>query len=213
MMNGIWFDNIHSFNDLNLVLSKVEIPPATPKTNFVEIPGADGSVDLTEAHGKINYNDRDGAKFTFTVFPFDDFEEKKKQVSNLLNGQRKKVIVDKDPDYFWDGRCSVDSYASDKNLHQIVISAKLAPYKLKKHLTRVVVPSGENNAVCLTNGRKTAVPTIICTADTTIVFNGNTFSVNAGTHKILNIELFEGDNHITVTSTGSVEFNYQEGDL
>lgn len=136
-MKGIKFDDVHSFTDLNLVLTEVNIPPATVKTNFVDIPGGDGSVDLTEAHGEVKYNDRE-CTFTFTVFPYEDFEVKKKQVSNLLNGKRCKITVDKDPDYYWLGRCSVNEYASNKNLHKIVVGARVAPYKLKQSVTTVV---------------------------------------------------------------------------
>jgi hypothetical protein len=75
---------------------------------------------------------------TFTVFPSDDFEMKKRQVSNLLNGQQKKIIVDKDPEYYWIGRCSVNEYASNKNLHKIVVGVTVAPYKWKQNET--VVP-------------------------------------------------------------------------
>ena len=211
-MKGIKFDNVHSFDDLHLVLSEVSIPPATAKTNFVDIPGGDGSVDLTEALGEVKYNDRE-CTFTFTVFPYEDFEVKKRKVSNLLNGRRFKIIVDKDPDYYWDGRCSIDEYMSDKNLHKIVVGAVVAPYKLKHNPTNVVVKAGENVHVTLQNGRKTAIPTITCTATATIIFNGHTFTFNAGTHRNLNIALVEGDNSMTVTTTGRVTFTYQEGDL
>lgn len=212
MVNGIKFDNVHSYTDLNLVLSQVNIPPATAKTNFVDVPGADGSVDLTEAHGEVKYKDR-ACKFTFTVFPSDDFEEKKTEISNLLNGKRCKIIVDKDPDYYWSGRCSVDEYSSNKNLHKIVVGAVVAPYKLKNNQTKVVVPSGTAVVRNLPGGRKTVVPTITCTDNTTIVFNGNTINLGAGTHKNLTITLVEGSNPVTVTSTGTVTFTYQEGDL
>ena len=211
-MKGIWFENIHSYDDLNLVLSKVEIPPATAKVNLIDIPGGDGSVDLTEALGEVKFKDR-VCKFTFSVFPYEDFEEKKKAVSNLLNGKRCKIKVDKDPDYYWMGRCSIDEYASDKNLHKIVVGANIAPYKLKNNVTRVIVPAGTNVVGTLKNGRKTVVPTIVCTAETTIVFGGNTFKVNSGTHTILDIVLVEGLNRVTVPSTDSVVFTYQEGDL
>ena len=212
MMNGISFGNVHSYYDLNLVLSEVKIPPATVKTKFVDIPGGDGSVDLTEALGEVKYKDR-ACKFTFTVFPFDDFETKKREVSNLLSGKRYKITVDKDPEYYWLGRCSVDEYASDKNLHQIVVGATVAPYKLRQTVTSVNVPPGTNVTRTLQNGRKTVIPTITCTAKTTVIFNGNTFTFNAGTHKHLDIALVEGANGVTVTSTGTVTFNYQEGDL
>lgn len=212
MMNGITFDDVHSYYDLNLVLSEVSIPPATAKTNFVDIPGGDGSVDLTEALGEVKYKDRT-CKFTFTVFPTDNFEDKKREVANLLNGRRCKIVVDKDPDYYWTGRCSINEYASDRNVHKIVVGAVVAPYKLKHDQTNVVVNSGENVTVTLQNRRKLAIPTITCTTESTVIFNGNTITFNAGTQKNLNITLVEGDNEITVTTTGTVTFTYQEGDL
>jgi phage-related protein len=130
MMKGIWFDNIHSYDNLNLILSSVSIPPATVKTNYIDIPGADGSLDLTEALGAVRYKTR-SCSFVFSVFPYEDFEEKKKQISNLLNGRRCKILLDKDPAYYWLGRCSVNNYASDRNLHKITVNATVDPYKYK----------------------------------------------------------------------------------
>ena len=211
-MKGIWFDSTHSYNDLNLLLSSVDIPPATAKTNYVDIPGGDGSVDLTEALGEVKFKDRECA-FTFTVFPQDDFEVKKRQVSNLLNGKRCRIMLDKDPGYYWEGRCTINEYASDKNIHQIVAGATVAPYKLKNGQTVVTVPAGEAVAKTLINGRMTVVPTITCTANVTIVFGGNTFNLNPGTHTLPEFELRQGENRVTVTSEESVIFTYQEGDL
>lgn len=145
-MNGIRFGEVHSFEDLNLILSKVDLPPAAVKTVYVENPGGDGSWDLTEANGKVNYKNRT-AKFTFSVLPEDDFEAKKTEVSNLLNGRRFKITLDKDPEYYWDGRCTVDQYSSNKKMRQIVVGASVAPYKLKQEKTRVFVPfCGKNFA-------------------------------------------------------------------
>lgn len=144
MMKGIWFGDIHSYANLNLILSKVDLPPATVKETYVDNPGGDGSWDLTEANGKVNYKDRK-AKFTFSVLPGDDFEAKKTEVSNLLNGRRFKIVLDKDPEYYWDGRCSVNKYESKKKDRKIVVAANVSPYKLKKGQTRVFVPfSGRN---------------------------------------------------------------------
>ena len=69
-MKGIQFNDIHSYYDLNLILSVVNIPPAQPKTNYVDLPGGEGSLDLTEALGEVKYNDRD-CTFTFTMNPTD----------------------------------------------------------------------------------------------------------------------------------------------
>lgn len=220
-MKGIKFGNIHSYHDLNLILSSVSIPPATPKTTFVEIAGADGVIDLTEAHGEVKYNDRDSAQFVFTMNPAGDlsdyaFECKKTEVSDLLNGMYfEQIILDKDADYFYSGRCAVNSYLSDKRIRQIVVVARLKPYKYKVEETVVVrALSSTTDTIILANARKTVIPSIICSDDNTIIeFEGSTFNYNAGEHKNLNIQLKAGENTFKVVGEGTIEFRYREGDL
>lgn len=217
---GISFDNIHSFYDLNLILSKVEIDPASPKTTYINIPGADGSLDLTEAHGEVKYSDRK-AKFTFTMNPAGNlsetaWEEKKMEVSNRLNGRAFKITLDKDPDYYWQGRCKIDDYKSSKRVRQFVISATLRPYKLKQSTTVAEFKvAEEEQTISILNGRKSVSPSIFCAGNVKIVFNGNVFDLNAGTQKILDIRFTEGVNQMIVSgSSGSaIKFYYQEGEL
>ncbi len=214
MKRGITFNNLHSFRDFNLILSKVEISPATPKTNFIEIPGSDIPLDLTEALGDVNYSSRE-CKFTFTMNPSGGlsegaFEAKKTAVSNALNGLACSIVLDKDPDYFYKGRCVVDEYLFDKKIRQFVIKATVHPYKYKKELTVVSVATGSH---ILLNDRMPVVPTVETTAETTLTFNDSTYSLNAGTHKILGIQLKQGENEVTVETTGAVTFTYQEGAL
>ena len=216
---GIYFGNIHSFEDLDLILSSAVIPPATPKTSYVDIPGADGSVDMSEAHGEVKYSDRTGAKFTFYMNPAGDlseeaFEEKKKEVSNLLNGLKCKIILDKDPDYYWDGRCTVSEHTADKRLRKFVVGARLSPYKWKIKETRVSFDlSTVSQEITLTNSRKTVCPTVIVSGNATLIFSGYESALSAGTHKILDLQLREGKTAVTVSGTGTITFVYREGDL
>lgn len=213
---GVYFGETHSYYDLNLILSAVDIPPAPPKTNFVEVPGADGSVDLTEAHGEVKFSDRE-CSFTFTMLPTDSstYEEKKTEVSNLLNGRMLKITLDKDDDYYYLGRCEVSNYESDRNIKQIVITATVKPYKFKQNVTIMKFDLSDTpRAVSLVNSRKTVSPTIECTNDNTVIaFDGATFNLSAGTHKVLDIQLKEGNNAVTISGKGSVTFTYQEGAL
>ena len=213
---GISFDAVHSYNDLNLILSDSDIPPANPKTTYVDIPGGDGSLDLTEAHGEVKYNDRD-CKFTFTVSPAASvtWEEKKTEVSNTLNGKNCKITLDKDGGYYYLGRCTVDDYLSDKKINQIVVSAKVKPYKFKQTETSVSFSlSQTQKTVTVTNGRKVVSPTIVCTNDnTTVIFGSITKTLSAGTHKVLDIRFTEGTNTLTVSGSGTITFKFQEGDL
>lgn len=214
---GISFDNIHSFHDLNLVLSGCEIPPASPKTNYIDIPGADGSVDLTEAHGEVRFNDRE-CKFTFTMKPDDvtDWEEKKTEIGNLLNGKKAKITLDKDSDFYYSGRCTVNSFLSDKKIRQIVVTARVSPYKLKHIETVLEYPlSKKAQTITIQNLRKTVAPYIETTNDNTTVIFGNSKFVleKAGAYPPSDILLVMGDNKLTISGTGTITFRFQEGAL
>ena len=216
---GILFDDIHSFHDLNLVLSGCDIPPATPKTNYVDIPGADGSVDLTEAHGEVRFNDRD-CKITFTMKPDDvmTWEEKKTEISNLLNGKKAKITLDKDADFFYTGRCTVNSYLSSKKLRQIVVTARVSPYKLKHDETVLIYPfSKTSQTIVIQNSRKTVSPYIAASgAGVTVTFGNRTFALVKGmTYHALDLLLVEGENQLTISGTGegTITFRFREGVL
>lgn len=213
---GISFGDIHSYDDLLLILSKKDIPPAVPKTTYIDIPGADDDLDLTEAHGEVKYKSRE-CSFTFTMHPYDrtDFEEKKTEISNLLNGREFKITLDTDPDYYYQGRCTVKDHLQNINLKQFVISAKVKAYKFKQDVTAITFALSETaKTVNLSNGRKSVCPMIECTNDNTVVVFGDVaFNLGAGIHKILDIQFKEGNNTLTVSGKGNITFRYQEGDL
>lgn len=218
---GVLFDDIHSFRDLNLVLAPFVLPPAKPKTDYIDVPGRDGSIDATEATGKVTYKDREFS-FTFTVFPEDTltFEERQTVVSNALNGKRCKITLDKDPDYYLEGRCTVEKHFANKKLRQIVVGVRCAPYKMKKDETVVsftVEPGyGNEKTIYLQNSKKQVVPTIEVSGSVTITVNGSGVRFYAGTHKDLDLCLHEGSNTLRANSTNdavTVKVSYREGDL
>lgn len=350
MARGTNFGGTHSHLDLNLIQQKVEVEPAEPKLNMIEIPGADGAVDLTEQPGgQVKYKTRK-ITWTFALYPGENWDAKHRQVSNVLNGRRCDITLDTDPEYYYQGRLAVKKYNVDRSLRQIIVEAICQPYKLRQLMTQVFVPfSGKNlldvseanqlspvfgsveyisggvrksgayyvgfrvfvkpntlyflsaNAkkiteasapanggriaiwdkdvraavasfgsfegsrvfsfnsgnhtelsvllysdadktvgvyeftnlqleplratayepytaqpekeVILLNDRKAVVPTIVCSGATTITLDGASYSVNAGTHKILDFLLEEGETRVQLTGTGAASITYQEGAL
>lgn len=218
--NGVYFGEIHSFNDLGLLLSKVEISPAKPKTHYVDIPSGDSSADLTNVHGEVKYSIRD-MKFTFTMNPAGDtseagWEAKKTEISNLLNGVHfDRITLDKDPEYFWQGRCTVDSWQSNKIIRTLVVSAKVFPYKYKQTGTvKEFNLSSTAQTVTIHNARKSVIPEIECSDDNCIVaVGGYSVSMKAGTHRFLEIQFVQGNNAVTISGTGTITFRFREGDL
>ena len=213
---GINFGNIHSFYDLNLILSKKDIPPAQAKTEYLEIPGADGELDMTEVHGEVKYSSRE-CEFTFTVHPSEEknWEEKKTEVNNKLNGKVFDITLDTDPDYYYKGRCLVTGYEKEGKVKQFIVSAKVEPYKYRQHLSISKHNLAEiPKEIIIISGRKPVSPEITCTDDNTlIVFGGVTYNLSAGTHEILDIRFAEGENILTVSGSGKVTFTFQEGEL
>ena len=213
---GVYFGEIHSFYDLNLVLAPFVPVPAQPKTNYIDLVGGEGSLDLTEVHGEVKFYDRDFT-FTFTVHPSDKmtFDEKVTQVSNALNGKKCKITLDRDEGYYWEGRCTVDSYLQDKRLKKIVVKAKVKPYKLKQNKTvSIFALTSTEQTVNIRNGRKSVIPLITCSADNTlVVFGSVTKTLSAETHEILDFQLKHGDNIFKVSGSGTIKFEYQEGEL
>lgn len=212
---GIFFDRIHSYNDLNLVLSKLEISPATPKSYYVNIPGGDGSIDMTENHGEVKYHDRD-CKFTFTAIPGTerDWERLKTKVNNAINGKVFRITLDKDPEHYYEGRCAVDNYAVSKWKKQIIVTARVKPWKFKQKETVAAFNlSDTEKVVTLSNGRRPVCPVITCTADATVEFDGYAYNLTAGSHKVLNIRFTEGMNNLKISGSGMITFTYQEGEL
>lgn len=214
-MKGVSFGAIHSYNDLNLVLAPFTPTPAEPQTTLLKVPGRDGYLDLTEANGEVKYNSREFL-IEFTVAPSDDltFDQRASKVASALNGLRCKITFDRDPDFYWSGRCAVDKYTQDKNIGKITVKATVDPYKLKQSATvETIALSSSAQEVVFENGRMSSVPTIECTSEATVVFNGNTYTLTAGTSKILDIRFVEGSNVLVLSGSGSITFTWQEGEL
>ena len=217
MAKGTDFGGLHSFRDLHLLQASVDVQPAKPKTKFIDIPGADGSKDFSESPaGRVVFGARK-ITWTFKLYPGDRWPEKYAQVSNALNGTACKITLDDDPEYYYSGRLSVDKHKADGILHTITVSATCQPFKLWQSETVVSdALTTTYKTLTLRCDRMPTVPTITVTAPTTLVWEGNAYSLNAGTHRLLDIQLTEGANYIqarTTSGTGTIKFVYQEGAL
>lgn len=215
-MKGVTFGELHSYRDLDLILSKKEIGAPSVKTKKIEIEGADGSIDYTDFFGRPNYGDVTH-KFTFSsVVPRSDSITQYTKVKNALHGQKLRIVLDDDPSFYYVGRCYVSSYTNEKNIGTITVECDCEPYKYKVQPTFVSVAVDGTEVISLTNGKKRAVPEITITTDTSLNIVYQTFNVwdlGSGSYTLPDLELAEGINEVTVTGTGSINFTWQEGDL
>ena len=128
---GVSFNGRHSFNYYHLLPTAAPyVAPPVVKTFYVDIPGADGSLDLTEVlTGFPTYENRIG-EFNFLIFADrDDWYTIYNKVVNDLNGKQAEVILDDDSDFYYKGRLTVDAPTFQKLKGEIKITGVFAAEK------------------------------------------------------------------------------------
>ena len=212
-MKGIRFGDMHSYNDLKMILSGKDMGAPAVKSIKLDIEGADSALDLTDFFGEPKYEDVTHKIQISTIVPYDEFMTLYSRIKNAIHGKKMRIILDDDPLFYWMGRCYVSGFTNEKNIGKIDVECDCEPYKYKIVKTTVSQAVSGTTVITLTNGRKRAVPMINTTGAMTISFGGGSWTNSAGTYIIPELELTQGDNQVTVTGTGTITFTWQEGDL
>ena len=213
-MKGIKFNNFHSWTEWGLILSEKEIKSPKPKTTEVDIAGGDGVLDYTEYFGGVKFENRQLTfKFAKTNIVLDEFLALFSTVQNALHGEKMKIVLDDDPDHYYIGRVAISEWKANKRVGEITVEVDAEPYKYKVTETVVTQAVTGTTPMILTNSKMPVVPTITTTAAMTIAFGGYSVEAKAGTFRIPEMQLAEGQNAVTVTGEGSITFRYRQGSL
>lgn len=231
-MIGVTIGEKHSYDDWGLILSSKTISPPVPKTNNVSVPLMDGTIDLTEILTEdIKYEDRN-LKFTFSVVDKrKSWAEKISEIENYIHGKRMKIVCDDDPAFYYIGRVSVDNWNSDSRVGKLVVNCTVEPFKYDILSSAVdwewdifdfdqgiINETGElivdgTRTITLICRRKRMFPIFTASAAMTVKFDGVTYNLPAGSNKIYDIFLCEGENELTFTGNGTVSIDYIGGSL
>lgn len=217
-MDKVRFDGMDSYDKWGYYLAHKVIGEAEPKYNLVQVPGGVGYIDLTDALGVIGYNERELELTMKDIADHNEFIRHYSAMQADIHGKRCKITLSEDPDYYWDGRCSVGDMEQDGTACYVTVVAICQPYKLKQSKTVVQDDSltGEYKEILLSNDTMPTIPTITVQQETTIEYNGATYSINTGTHRLLDIILVSGGGTIKAKApggSGSIKIEYQEGAL
>ena len=212
-MKGVKFEDYHSYLDFGLILSSYSVGDAKPKTEMIDIPGSDGSLDLSEYFGDIKYKNRK-LSFTFsTIGKPSEFLQNYSRVQNLVNGRKMKIVLDDDPEFYYVGRVTVDEWKSKPRVGSITIDCDCEPYKYKIHETVVANKISGSETIIYDNLRKWVTPVFAVTAPVTIAFGGIFVELDSGEYTVPAIEFKQGQNIVTYTGDTVVTVKYQEGGL
>ena len=213
-MSDIRFGTKWARADYGLIVAPYSIPMPEPQTNFVEIPGRDGALDLSEAFGTVRYADRIIPLTLYVRAPFDALIS---AFAADVHGRRMNVIFDRDPTYYFDARVTVEDVERHAGYCELSLKCRAKPYKLEHFETTITVLPAGSATVTLTNTRMPVVPSITVSAEMTIEFTigGLVYTINLsiGSHVVPLLVLLEGDTEVEITGTGSITFAYRKGAL
>lgn len=216
---GVTFGNKHTWIDWGLLQTgPAALSFPIVQTNYVEVPGRDGLLDLSAAlTGDVSYQMRDFTVPLMSTATPEDWPALYSQILNAVHGKQLNATLDEDPDYYYMGRFAVDFPTYDGTF-QFSITGVVYPYKRKQAITVVTAALTTMDAeITLVNDRQTVIPSITVDAETTLKWGDSTWTIGAGTHTIPDIRLTEGENtlkaKLTAEGTGSITISYQEGSL
>lgn len=128
---GIFFDTLHTSRGWGLKLVSYHIPMPSVKEKVQDLPGAQGVLDLTEANGTVYYNRRENIEIVLELMD-DSYQvwlARYSEIAAAIHGQKMKMILDDQPDYYYMVRLNLDSTKSDPVLSQFVLTGSAEPFK------------------------------------------------------------------------------------
>ena len=212
-MKGINFGDFHSYRDFSLILSQKTISTPSPKTETIDIPGGDGVLDLTEFFGETKYNNRNLSFEFSSIIPRSFFMSQFSHIQDALHGQKMRIVLDDDPEWYYTGRISVSEWKAEKAVGKLTIDCDCEPYKTKLFETIVTEAVNGPKTVILTNSRKIVVPTITITGEVDLTFGTNFYSLSEGRYDLPAVRLVNGENTILLDGAGTATFSYTERGL
>ena len=235
MYHSITIGSKNTWDDWHLIpKTRPLVNPPEVKTNYVDIPGGDGSIDLSTAlSGRPIYKNRNGSWDFYVENDFKPWQELYTEIMTYLHGQEFRVILEDDPHFYYQGRLSVNTWRSDQYWSLITIDYEFSPFK-RETISSVdawiwdtfnfetdIVPNykdipvnGTKTVTVIGTGSLAVCPVIVTTAaGMTVQFKGITYSLERGLNVIDQIEIATGENLLTFSGTGEVSIEFSGGSL
>lgn len=102
----------------------------SPKTNYVEVPGANGKLDLSQVlTGYPLYSNRTGSIEFVVMNDFRHWQQAYTDIMTTVHNRKLYCVYEEDPEYYYVGRWSVQNWTSAEGHSKITLSYDLEPFK------------------------------------------------------------------------------------
>ncbi len=210
------FDDFNTWYDWRLTLTAKDVNPPEPKTNYVELDGMSGTLDLTEAlTGEVAYNDRTvAASFWSSEGTYQEREVLVGQIITALHGRKVKIVEPDDPYHYFLGRVMVKNLERSQVHVAFDIEAICDPWRYAIQETEHWVDASASATEVIRNeGVKTMTPVLTVTGSVALTYDDRTVELTEGTYKLTDLKLRHGATVIGVSGNGTVTFTYREATL
>lgn len=222
-MIGININGIDTLSTYGLILCddlEIGTPPAI--TKFVEIPGADGALDLTETlTGGINYGMRE---ISFSLFAARDviagtqtpateehFAEIRRRFAVAFLGKQVQLWTPDDMTRYYLGRLQM-AEKSGYNSGTISITVQCQPWHYKNALTTRVI--SEDGSYLLPNEHMPSTPTFTVQSGGARVGYYRVYTLIAGDNVFPGLVFHSGNNGVSFSGVGDpITVTWQEASI
>lgn len=205
------------------------------KSEYVEVPGRDGKLDMTEV--LTGYPLFDNRRGTLQFFLYDDSVpalSKLNTIRNYLHGRSHKIVLNDEPEYYYIGRLMVhESHPTTEGEYAVFdLEYDLEPYKYElassngdwlwdpfNFETGVIREYGDivvdgERSMTIIGSRKPTVPKIIVSDGAlTLTIGTNQYDLPVGTTILPQITLMDEEYEVTFSGTGTVSIEFRGGCL
>ena len=204
------------------------VQPPVPKSFYQDIPGGDGSLDLSEANaGRITFERRPITLNFGCGYPVSHWPGIFSDILKRFHGKTGKLIFDDDPGYYYIGRMAVSNYERARQLGTFTITADADPYKYELTAgdedwlwdpldfeTGIIREYGNlevsgTYSLVIDGTEKWIIPEIVVSADMQVEFNGQEYSLKKGSNKVYGIVIKDGENTLRFIGSGTATVKYR----
>lgn len=233
MGSGVTFaDKIRTERDWGLKLLSIYIPMPKPKTQLVDIPGGDGSIDLTEINGRPAYDDRDGIELVFDIMDGDykTWYLKYSEFADSVHGKKVKMVLDDEPDHYYMVRLELDGKKTNPVYGTITMSGSAEPFKYDllasnepwrwdsfnfqtgviRTLMDIEITSTNKKVTILGAGIDNPPVFVVTQADNLkLTYGGRTYTLKVGRNRFPAVRVGKEDVTLTFSGTGKLSVEYR----
>lgn len=225
----------NTWDDWHMVpTSRPVINPPEVVTSYVEVPGADGALDYTEAlAGRPVYKNRTGSWEFMVLNGYQEWYMLFNQLLEYLHGHTFSIILEDEPMYKYEGRLTLNEWKSEEKNSVVTIDYVLNPYKkivegaMLDWLWDDLTFNNDSYIICYgsfdVDGDKERTiwnpldkivhPSFVATEAMFATVSLEEYYLEKGLTENSPMELFPGANLVTFHGHGKVTINYDRGDI